>query len=67
MLSQYVYYSSGREACYQDHTLTLFMCADMPRLLALGPKDTVAGLGALLSPIASGDLTNFLLKWLESY
>jgi hypothetical protein len=66
MLSQYVYYSSEREACYQNHTLTLFMCPDMPRLLVLGPTDAVAGLEALLGPIASGDLTNFLLKWLES-
>jgi hypothetical protein len=65
MLSQYVYYSSERDACYQDHALTLFMCADVPRLLVLGPKEAVAGLGALLGPIASGDLTNFLLKWLE--
>jgi hypothetical protein len=38
----------------------------MSRLLALGPKDAMAGLDALLGPIASGDLTNFLLKWLES-
>jgi hypothetical protein len=66
MLSQYVYYSSERDACYQDHALTLFMCADVPRLLVLGPKELVAGLNALLGPIASGDLTNFLLKWLES-
>jgi hypothetical protein len=65
MLSQYVYYSSERDACYQDHALTLFMCADVPRLLVLGPKEAVAGLEALLGPIASGDLTNFLLKWLE--
>jgi hypothetical protein len=66
MLSQYVYYSSERETCYRDHALTLFMCADMSRLLALGPKDAMAGLDALLGPIASGDLTSFLLKWLES-
>jgi hypothetical protein len=72
MLSQYVYYSSQREACYQDHALTLFMCADLPRLLVLGPKEPVAGLEALLGPltlrqkIASGDLTDFLLKWLET-
>lgn len=66
MLSQYVYYTSERVGCYQDHTLTLFMCADVPRLLALGPKDAVAGLDGLLGPIASGDLTNFLLKWLET-
>jgi hypothetical protein len=72
MLSQYVYYSSQREACYQDHALTLFMCADLPRLLVLGPKEPVPGLEALLGPltlrqkIASGDLTDFLLKWLET-
>ena len=65
MLSQYVYYSSERIAPYRDHTLTLMMCADMPRLLALGPKGALSGLDALLSPVASGDLTNFLLKWLE--
>ena len=66
MLAQYVYYSSQRDACYQDHALTLFMCSDVPRLLVLGPEDTVARLGALLSPIASGDLTGFLLRWLET-
>jgi hypothetical protein len=66
MLSQYVYYSSERQVTYQDHTLNLFMCGDMPRLLVLGPKDAMAGLEALLGPIASGDLTSFLLKWLES-
>ncbi len=66
MLSQYVYYSSERQACYQDHALTLFMCADLPRLLALGPKDAIAGLDALIGPIASGDLTSFLANWLQS-
>jgi hypothetical protein len=66
MLSQYVYYSSERQACYQGHTLTLLMCADLPRLLALGPKDSVAGLAALIQPIASGDLTSFLANWLST-
>jgi hypothetical protein len=66
MLAQYVYYSSQRQACYRDHALTLFMCADSPRLLALGPKDAVAGLAALIGPIASGDLTGFLVSWLQT-
>jgi hypothetical protein len=65
-LSQYVYYSAQRQACYRDHALTLFMCADSPRLLALGPKDAVAGLAALIGPIASGDLTSFLVNWLQN-
>jgi hypothetical protein len=42
------------------------MCADSPRLLALGPKDAVAGLAALIGPIASGDLTSFLVNWLQN-
>jgi hypothetical protein len=60
MLSQYVYLSTQRVACYHAHTVTLLAAYNSNRVLVLAPPAA----GFANSPNAPLDLTALTLRWL---
>jgi len=63
MLSRYVHLSAQRFALRPNQVLTLFACADLPRVLAVGPPEVVA---SAIGPLEIPRLSEMILKWLAA-
>jgi hypothetical protein len=64
MLSQYVHYSARNLPVYQERLVTLFACADLPRVLVVGTKPGVAHFSSSASPLETQQLSDLALSWL---